>query len=193
MKALAISTSPRPAGNTVLLLERLVGRLQAAGLEAECLSLAGSRIRGCTGCGACRKNQDRRCVIADDDFHPFFAKILAADILVIGSPVYFGSATPECMALLDRAGYVSRSNGNLLARKLGSPVVVARRAGHNFTLAQLLCWYYINDMIMVGSSYWSIAFGRAPGEALADQEAVATLDRLADNLAWAGTRLTAQG
>jgi multimeric flavodoxin WrbA len=115
--------------------------------------------------------------------------MLRADILIVGSPVHFGSATPELMALLDRAGYVSRANGNLFSRKIGGPVTVARRAGQNFTYAQLLLWYMINDMVVPGSSYWNVAVAREPGAVNADAEALATMDRFADNLAWLSTKL----
>ena len=103
---------------------------------------------------------------------------------MVGSPVYFGSATPPLMALLQRAGYVARANGNLLSRKLGGPVAVARRAGQNFTFAQLLFWFMISDMIVPGSSYWNIAFGRLAGEVQNDAEGLQTVERFGENLAW---------
>ncbi len=93
------------------------------------------------------------------------------------------------MSLLDRAGYVSMSNGRLLSRKVGGAIVVARRAGQNFTFAQLLYWFLINDMIVPGSSYWNIAFGREVGEVSNDEEGLATVDRFAENLAWVTGRL----
>ena len=115
--------------------------------------------------------------------------MLRADIIVVGSPVYFGSATPETMALLDRAGYVSRANGHLLSRKIGGPIAVARRAGHNFTYAQLMFWYTINDMIVPGSTYWNVGLAREAGAINEDAEALATIDRFADNLAWLAGKL----
>jgi multimeric flavodoxin WrbA len=115
--------------------------------------------------------------------------MVRADIIVVGSPTYFGSATPVTMALLDRAGYVSRSNGHLFSRKIGGPIAVARRAGHNFTYAQLMFWYTINDMIVPGSTYWPVALAREPGAVLQDEEALETVDRFADNLAWLSQKL----
>jgi len=109
---------------------------------------------------------------------------LRADIIVVGSPVYFGSATPEIMALLDRAGYISRFNGHLFSRKLGGAITVARRAGQNFTFAQLLYWFLLNDMIVAGSTYWNIAFGTKKGDVNQDAEAIETVTRFAENLAW---------
>jgi len=188
--AVAISGSPRANGNTQILLQRCLDRLSVKGIQTELVTLIGKTVRGCNACGACTECRDSTCPgITDDDFDSYFGKMLKADIIVVGSPVYFGSATPELMALLDRAGYVSRASGNLLSRKIGGPLAVARRAGQNFTLAQLLMWYMINDMIVPGSSYWNVALAREAGGVLADQEALATVDRFSDNLAWLAEKL----
>jgi multimeric flavodoxin WrbA len=189
--ALAISGSPRRNGNTETLLRRCLDRLAGHGVEGELLSLAGLRLHGCAACGACRETHDGTCLgTPDDDFNRVFAQMQRADIIVVGSPTYFGSATPELMALLDRAGYVSRANGHLLSRKLGGPVAVARRAGHNFTYAQLMFWYMINDMVVPGSTYWNVALARDPGAVKEDVEALETIDRFADNLAWLSSKLS---
>ncbi|RPJ55241.1 MAG: flavodoxin family protein [Acidobacteria bacterium] len=189
MKAIAICGSPRVEGNTELLLQVCLERLTAAGVDTELVRLAEKEVLPCKGCGTCGKRLDRKCSTDSDDFHEVFEKMLEADIIILGSPVYFGSATPQMMALLDRAGYVSRKNGNLFSRKLGGPVVVARRAGQNFTYAQLLYWFMINDMIVTGSSYWNIAFGAARGEVSEDREGLETVARFADNLAWLASKV----
>ncbi len=189
MQAIAISGSPRRNGNTDQLCQRCLAGLEAAGFSTRFESLAGKRIAGCTGCGWCRKHDEDRCVIDDDDFLPLYRAMEEADVIVVGSPVYFGSATPEMMALLDRAGYVARGNGTPFSRKIGAPIAVARRAGQNFTFAQLLYWFTINDMVVPGSRYWNIAFGKDPGDVTEDAEGLATIDRLAENLAWVAQRL----
>lgn len=189
MKAIAICGSPRDGSNTEILLQRVLDRLAKDDIETELIPLRGKSIRGCVACGICRQLKDLTCAITADDFHEIFEKMCAADILVVGSPVYFGSATPELMALLDRAGFVGRCCGNPFSRKLGGAVTVARRAGQNFTLAQMLYWFYINDMIVPGSSYWNVAFGLAPGEVESDQEGVETVDRFAENLAWLAAKM----
>lgn len=185
MKALLISGSPRRNGNTETLCQRCADGLESEGIDTEILSLAGRSIKGCTGCGWCRNQPDatRRCVIDDDDFNGLVETIVDADIIVLGSPVYFGSATPELMALLDRIGYIARPR-QLFSRKIGAAITVARRAGQNFTFAQLAYWFLINDMIVPGSSYWNVATAGAKGDVVKDEEALATVDRLAENLAW---------
>jgi multimeric flavodoxin WrbA len=189
MYAIAISGSPRKQSNTEVLLQRCLDRLEDQDITGELVSLRDKTIKGCRACTICNRLRDKTCNQKDDDFHPVFEKMQKADIIVVGSPVYFGSATPEMMALLDRAGYVSRSNGHLFSRKLGGPVAVARRAGHNFTYAQLLMWYMINDMVVPGSSYWNVGLAREPAEVIGDSEAMATIERFADNLAWLAKRL----
>ncbi|HEY3323740.1 MAG TPA: flavodoxin family protein [Planctomycetota bacterium] len=184
MKAIAICGSPRKEGNTEFLLKHCLDVLNKNNIETELVRLSGLAIKPCGACQGCSKSKDKTCSIKDDDFHIVFGKMLSADIIIVGSPVYFGSATPQIMSLLDRAGYVSRVNGNLLSRKLGGPVVVARRAGQNFTFAQLMFWFMISDMVVPGSSYWNIAFGRAVGEVESDKEGVETVERFAENLAW---------
>lgn len=188
-KAVGICGSPRANGNTELLVNRCLAHLEANGVAVQFIPLAGKTIKPCGACGVCGKRQDGTCSIKDDDFDAVFTEMKQADIIVVGSPVYFGSATPQTMSLLDRAGYVSRANGHLLSRKIGGPIVVARRAGQNFTYAQLMYWYMINDMIVPGSTYWNIAFGRAAGEAANDEEGLATIDRFAENLEWLASRL----
>ncbi|MBN1961072.1 MAG: flavodoxin family protein [Deltaproteobacteria bacterium] len=189
MKALAISGSPRKGGNTETLLQVCLEQLATHQIESQLISLRDKTIKGCRACGACARQRDKTCITKDDDFHPIFAAMQQADILIVGSPVYFGSATPEIMALLDRAGYVSRANGHLFSRKIGGPLAIARRAGQNFTYAQLNFWFSINDMIVPGSTYWNVALAREAGAVNNDQEAINTIIHFADNLAWLALKL----
>jgi multimeric flavodoxin WrbA len=184
MHAVAISGSPRKSGNTETLLQRCLDGLATKGITGDLISLRDKTIKGCRACAMCSRNRDKQCNTKDDDFHPIFVAMQNADIIVVGSPVYFGSATPEMMALLDRAGYVSRANGHLFSRKLGGPIAVARRAGHNFTYAQLMFWFTINDMIVPGSTYWNVGLAGQPGKIAEDEECLRTIDRFAENLAW---------
>lgn len=189
MKAIAICGSPRKNGNTETMLRRCGEQLAVAKIETEFVSLRDKTIAPCKACGTCKKLKNKTCAIKDD-LNDILAKVVAADIIILGSPVYFGSATPEIKALIDRVGYVSRSNGNLLSRKIGGPITVARRAGQNFTYAQLSFWYTVNDMILVGSTYWNVAAGRAEGEVLDDEEGLETIDRFAENLIWLAKKLS---
>jgi multimeric flavodoxin WrbA len=184
MKVLGISGSPRSGGNTETLIRTALEVLAEQGIETEYLSLADRPIKPCTACGGCFKAEVIRCVQKDPAFEGILEKFAEADGILIGSPVYFGSATPQIMSLLDRVGYVARRHPELLRRKVGAAIVVARRAGQNFTFAQLNYFFLISEMIVPGSTYWNVAFGREKGEVVNDAEGMATVKTLAANMAW---------
>ena len=191
MKIVAVSGSPRKDGNTVRALSLLLEKAaEGGGIETELISLAGRNVRGCTACGRCRVEKDGRCHGVKDDLNPIAETCQTADALILGTPVYFGSATPEIKCLMDRLGYPVRSmDKSPLERKLGGAVVVGRRAGQNFTLAQLGFYFNIMGMLQVGSSYWNILIGRDKGEIEADAEGVRTLNKYAENVRWLLDRL----
>jgi multimeric flavodoxin WrbA len=182
MKIIAISGSPRPRGNTWHLLQEVIKVLEQQGIDTEYVSLHDKNIRPCLACMTCAKEKNR--CSQEDDFNALYEVLAQADGLIVGSPVYFGSATPNMMALLDRAGFVARMGDNVFDRKVGSPIVVARRAGVNFTYAQLLYFFMIMGMVVPGSTYWPIAYGLNPGEVTKDEEGMKTVVALAENIAW---------
>ncbi len=182
MLILGVSGSPRQGGNTELLVRTALDVCTAEGAQTEFLSLAGRPIRPCTACGGCAKVDQPRCVQEDPNFEGMVEKFIAADGILVGSPVYFGSATPETMALLDRIGYVARCSGNFLRHKVGAAITVARRAGQNFTFAQLNYFFLINEMFVPGSTYWNVAIGREKGEVATDREGMDTVKNLARNM-----------
>lgn len=182
MKIIAISGSPRPKGNTWHLLQEAIKVLEQQGIDTEYVSLHDKDIRPCLACMKCAKEKNR--CSQEDDFNALYEVLARADGLIVGSPVYFGSATPNMMALLNRAGFVARMGDNVFERKVGSPIVVARRAGVNFTYAQLLYFFMIMGMVVPGSTYWPIAFGLNPGEVTKDEEGMKTVVTLAENIAW---------
>jgi len=190
MQVLGISGSPRKGGNTDIAIQAALEVLSSEGIETEFLSLADRPIQPCTACGRCAKEPEPRCVQDDPAFEGMIEKVDAADGILVGSPVYFGSATPQMMSLLDRVGYVSRMHGNkLLRRKAGAAIVVARRAGQNFTFAQLNYFFLIAEMVVPGSTYWNVAFGRQKGEINGDEEGMETIRNLAGNMAWVMKKL----
>ncbi len=170
--------------------------LKREDIEVELVSLRTKRIFTCTACFKC--NEEKRCVL-EDDFEEIYNKMLGADAILVGSPVYFGSATPETMALLQRAGMVARQTGFPFSRKVGGPIAIARRAGHNFTYAQLLFWFMINDFVVPGSTYWNIGLGgetdwtKKPPihkrDISLDEEGAETVRHFAKNIAWLLKRL----
>jgi len=179
-KVIGIVGSPRHVGNTRYLVNEALETLKQEGIDVELIPLDDKRISPCEACEACEALLN--CKI-EDDFQEIFEKMKAADGIIVGSPVYFGSASPLVMALLDRAGYVGMKT-RAFERKAGAAIVVARRAGANFTFAQLNYFFFINGMIVPGSTYWNVGYGREIEEVKDDEEAIRTVRNLAKNMAW---------
>jgi multimeric flavodoxin WrbA len=179
MKALGIVGSPRKGGNTETLTAHCLKAIAEEGIETELVRLAGLNIQGCNGCFYCHQNEG--CSIKDD-MQLIYKKMVAADALIISSPVYYGSATSLVKALLERAGFMSIGK-KPFAGKVGGPLVVARRAGQNFTFAELLFWFHINGIVNPGSTYWNVAFGREKGEVEKDEEGMRTAWNFGKNVA----------
>ncbi|NLX15068.1 MAG: flavodoxin family protein [Phycisphaerales bacterium] len=189
MLVLSVNGSPRRHGNTCQMLDRVCRILAKAGAHIDELHLEERELSPCGACMLCAEKQDGKCHGRVDDGNEIIARSQAADVILLGSPVYFGSLTPLIKAYMDRVGFVGRVNGNFLARKIGAAVVPARRAGKLFTFAELNMWFLINGMIVPGSSYWTVGQGREEGEIQQDAEALQTLDLLADNIKWLATKL----
>jgi len=181
VKDLAIVGSPRKQGNTEILTRHALKAIEEEGLETELISLADLDIKPCTACMVCRKEES--CPI-DDDFWPIYIKMKQADAIILATPVHFGSATPQIKALMERAGYVAYWNHRVFKWKVGGPLVVARRAGQNFTLAELAYWFYIMGCFVPGSTYWNIAFGDEKGEVEQDEEGLRTAWNFGKNVAF---------
>lgn len=184
MKVVAFSGSARKGGNTALMLRRVLGVLEAEGIETELIELAGKKAQGCTVCLKCRETKDRRCHGRQDAINECIEKAGEADGIIIGSPVYFADITPEAKALIDRLGYVAGANPGMLERKVGAAVVVERRGGAVHAFDSIMHLFMIRQMIVAGSRYWNLGFGGAPGEVAADEEAMLTMDVLGTNMAW---------
>lgn len=184
MRIVAVNGSARRGGNTAQLLEVAAEPLRAAGHEVELIELAGTDVRGCTACGVCREKADMRCHGRRDDGNAVIDAVLSADALLLGSPTYFADVTAELKAIIDRAGYVARGNGNPLARKPGAAVVAVRRGGAIHAFDTINHFFLISEMLVVGSSYWNLGIGGPKGAVAGDEEGLATMRRLGENMAW---------
>ncbi len=179
-KVLLISGSPKAEGNTAQLMQMCADEIRKAGVEAEVLSFAGMKIESCTACGQC--SETGVCSI-DDGLNGVISTLRQSQGFIVGAPVYFGTARGDVMSALQRIGYVSMKSDRFLSGKVGGPVAVARRGGQTFTLQEMLMFFLINDMIVTGSTYWNMVFGRLPGEVWKDKEGIDTVRHFAANVA----------
>ena len=115
-----------------------------------------------------------------------------ATVVSIDAPVHgiaaeeidFANVTPEIKALIDRAGMVGRANGNMYARKVGAAVVAKRRGGAMQTFNALNSFFFIEQMIVPGSMYWNMGVWLEKGDVLKDEDGMATMKALGENMAW---------
>lgn len=184
MKVVAINGSARKDGNTAVLVRWVFEELEKEGIETEMIQLAGQEIHGCKACYACFNKKNKRCVFDKDIANKCIEKMVEADAIILASPVYFANMSSELKALIDRAGFVQRANGNMFRRKVGAPVIAVRRAGAVFTHDAINHFFLISEMIIPGSSYWNMGFGREKDEVKNDKEGETTMRDLGKNMAW---------
>ena len=178
MKVLMLNGSPKANGNTMCALTEVGEQLKKEGIDYEIFHLGAGPVRDCIGCGQC---SDRGCVFEDDGVNEFIAKLIEADGLVIGSPVYYAHPSGRIQSFLDRVFFAGSA---AFAFKPAAAIGVARRGGTTATFDSLNKYFGISQMPVVGSTYWNIVHGAAPGEAVEDGEGMQTMRNLARNMAW---------
>jgi len=183
MKVIAFNGSPRRDGNTATLLAAVLRELESQGIETELVHLIGP-LAGCKACFKCKEKKNGRCIQDKDMINQCIEKMAAADGIIIGSPTHFADLTPETKALIDRAGFVAMANGYMFKRKVGAAVVAVRRAGAIHVFDSINHLFLISQMIIAGSSYWNIGMGLEERDVERDQEGLATMRTLGQNMGW---------
>ena len=192
MKVVAFNSSPRRDGNTAILLRHVLAELETEGIDTELVQLAGKRISGCTACLKCAETNDNRCHgVKDDGVNECIEKMLAADGILLGTPVYFGDANAAMRGLIERSGYATRKSGNPLARKVGAAVIAVRRGGAMHAFDSVNHFFQIAEMVIVGSTYWNFGIGAEIGAVENDPEGLQTMRDLGRNMAWVLGKLNA--
>jgi multimeric flavodoxin WrbA len=189
VKVLGINGSGRKDGNTAILIRTVFKELEAEGIETELLQLYNKRIRGCAGCLKCHKNKLVRCFMDDDHFNACFEKLISADGIILGSPVYSSDVTSQIKAFLDRAGIIIAANQGLLKHKVGVCVVAVRRGGAMHAFDTLNHFLQNKEVIIVGSTYWNLGIGKEIGEVTQDEEGMRNMKNLGQNMAWLMKRI----
>jgi multimeric flavodoxin WrbA len=181
MKVILVNGSPHEAGCTYTALREVAGEIEKAGIQTEIFHVGKQPIRGCMGCGHCRKTGSGKCVFDDDCVNEFIEKAKGADGFVFGSPVHYASASGMITSFLDRCFY---SGNKAFAYKPGAIVVSCRRAGSTAALDQLGKYLGITNMPAVPSKYWNMVHGNTPEEVVQDKEGMQTMRVLGRNMAW---------
>ena len=113
-----------------------------------------------------------------------FERIKEADGLILGSPVYGADISAKMKVFIDRLGIASLGNPDVLKRKPGAAVSAVRRAGGMTTVDTLNHFMLFREMIIVGSTYWNMVYGKDVGDVLNDSEGMANMRNIGENMAW---------
>ena len=188
MKVLLVNGSPHKNGCVYTALSEVGGQLKKHGVDFEIFHIGTAPVRGCIACGACAKLG--KCAFNDDVCNPLMEKMLEADGIIIGSPVYYAGTNGALCAVLDRAFYASQGR---YARKPGAAVVSCRRGGASATFDRINKYFTISRMPVVSSQYWNSIHGTCAEEALQDEEGLQTMRTLADHMVWMLRSIDAAG
>jgi len=185
MKVVGINGSPRREGNTSIIIKAVFKELEKHGIETELIQLGGLPVRGCMACMKCFEMKNGKCVIQNDVFNDIIDKMVKADGVLLGSPVYSADVTPEMKALLDRGALVSHANGGgLLKHKVAGAVTAVRRSGALHAFDTMNHFLHITESYMVGASYWNMVHGLEPGDVQQDEEGMRNMQVLGENMVW---------
>lgn len=181
MKVLLINGSPNEKRCTYTALSEVAGALEAQGVETEIAWIGRNPVRGCLGCGGCSKRGDNRCIFDDDVVNGLIEKTVAADGLVVGTPVFYAGANGALLAVLDRMFYAA---SKALRFKPAAAVASARRAGTTPAIDQVNKYFQICCMPVVTSTYWPMVHGQSAEQVREDAEGMQIMRGLGTNMAW---------
>ncbi len=164
---LGIDFSPRQGSNSGLLLEasfeRLAGAYQGE-VDPEVIHLRDLHLESCRYCDVCGKTKDGRfqpCIMAaKDDVQSVLDAMVAADGLVVATPVYFGLPSDLFSSFIMRTRVLRHQDFRLANRPVGVMAIAARRSGGAET-AIMATWlpFIRNGCLVVGNGDATCQFG----------------------------------
>ena len=178
MKVLMINGSPHKSGTTNRALKEIGVALEENGVNYEIITVGDKDIVGCKACAACSKLG--KCINDKDIVNEIIEKVKQADGLIVGSPVYYSGMNGTLKSLLDRVFF----GKSCFANKPATAIAVARRAGTTATVDAINKYFAINNMPIVSSQYWNMAFGSNGEQVEKDEEGMQTMRMIGVNMAW---------
>ena len=177
-KVILLNGSPHAHGCTAAALDEMMRVFEAEGIETELIHVGAKNIRGCISCNKC--SEAGKCVF-DDLVNEVAPKFEAADGLVIGSPVYYGSPNGTLLAFLDRLFYSTPFSKHM---KVGAAVVSCRRGGNTASFDVLNKYFTISSMPVASSTYWNQVHGFTAEDVKKDLEGLQTMRNLARSMSF---------
>lgn len=170
MKILGIVCSPRKSGNTEILVQETLDSAQECGANVDLFSLSGIDIKPCCHCLSCLESF--RCKI-NDEMQVLIDKMVRADAIIMGTPVYFLNVSSQAKTVIDRT-YCLR-NGQKLSGKLGAAVIVASSMGRISAWQMISGYFWLQNMLTIDAV---MGKARDKGEIINDLFAMACAKEL---------------
>lgn len=163
MNTILINASPRKNGNTAQLLQEAGKGAASVGAQVEYLNLYSLSFTGCRSCMACkRKGNEKAKCYWKDDLSPLIARILQADSLIVGSPIYFGGPTAMFRALLERLLFCILSYDNgvpVFSGKVNAGMIYTMNVPETYYREKLRPTLAVveNQLRLLGGQVWTYA------------------------------------
>lgn len=178
MKVLLVNGSAHVNGCIKRALTEVEKILHEEGIETEMIEAGRQEIRGCIGCGGCRKLG--KCVF-DDAVNETAVKFEEADGIIVGSPTYYGHANGGVLAFCDRLFYSTSFDKSM---KVGAAVISSRRGGSTSAFEDINKYFTISCMPIASSTYWNEVHGFTAEDVEKDLEGLQTMRNLGRNMAF---------
>lgn len=104
MRLIAVCGSARKHGNTAEMLHQVIKGAKSVGAETEFVNLFDLNFKDCIGCYSCKLKNSKsygHCVV-DDELKPLLRRIEESDVIVLGSPIYYGNLSGQMRSFTDR-------------------------------------------------------------------------------------------
>jgi len=178
MNVIAFNGSPHNNGVIAKGISIMKGELENEGISVEVLHVGDKNIRGCIACRKCAEL--KRCAISGDLVNEASEKMMAADGVILGSPVYYGSIAGTFKCFLDRLFFPRPA----MQFKVAASIVSLRRTGGISTFHQLNNYFNLSQMVITPTVYWNAIHGNNAEEVQGDGEGLQGMEIQGKNMAW---------
>jgi len=140
------------------------------------LQLSDYDIKYCGECWSCLRTD--KCSLPDDMTNVLIPKLLEADAIILGTPVFFNNVSARLKNFIDRTWCIKRG----LRDKIGGIIVVGRAYGHQGAIDAITSFYLKHEIIPANRGV--SGFGYEYGDILQDPEAVKGTENLVKRIAY---------
>jgi multimeric flavodoxin WrbA len=164
IKLVGVSGSPVKNGNTETLLEKTLREIETEEVGVDLIKLSQAPVSACLHCNWCvRKQSEQKLCVLNDVMDEIYPKLLAADIILLATPVYFGRLSGSMADFIDRCRVAvhGRVYRHAFKNKVGAGLALSylRHGGVESALLSLLAGFLVLDMIPVSSAGSGSTFG----------------------------------